>query len=116
MRRIRYPLTIIDGGGEQSKRRRRRARLVCPDDPETTDWHCPRCLKEDGERHNEVAVTYRGALMNAKHLTLKGAKKGPYLICTRCYRKGRDGMDGKRGAVALWEPGLGWQWLYINNR
>ena len=106
---------MIDGAGDESKRRRR-ARVVAPDDPAVKDWHCPECMKAEGLCWIEVAVTYSGPLTNGKFVSLKGAKKGPYLVCTRCVRMNREGMHGRRGAVALWEPGLGWQFLYVNNR
>lgn len=102
-------LELLEGAGEVSKRRRRWSRLI---DEKLKDWCCPLCIKEDGEHHNEVAMTFRGAVVEGKFIRLKGAVKGRMLLCTRCVKKGRKGMHGHIGAVALWEPRLGWQWLY----
>lgn len=109
-------IKVIQGGAKPLKKRTRRARVVAPDRPDLTDWNCPVCMKEDGEFHTEVAVTYRGVLSNGVSITLRGAKRGHMLICTRCFRMDRKGLHGERGAVALREPGKGWQFIYINNR
>lgn len=98
---------VIDGGATPDPRRRRRAALDYPDADNVQDLHCPRCKSEDGEISTETAVVYRGAVTDGRHVDLSCATRGPYLICTRCLMLGRAGMHGELGAIALWEPGIG---------
>lgn len=97
-----HKFEVIDGGSQP-----RRKKFADYDNDKWKVFDCPVCKREDGVEWSQTAVIVRGALTDGRKVSLDMSTEKE-LVCTRCLKLERGGLQYKPGLIAVWDEDEGW--------